>query len=206
MKLKYVLFSTCLMSIFLSACTLDVARPTNVNYISQDDPTWLQHLSKIQQIKSYHNQGQLGYINNKERFSTRFDWQYQNSTNYVLALSSNISSSTLTIEMRNNILRIFDNKGNERSAEEARVLLIKMMGAELPLDKFAFWLKGQPSQNTDYKVGENHLLASFDYPINGQAWTADYLSYHSNLLPLPKDILLKTEGQTLKIRVDNWKY
>ncbi|WP_424410593.1 lipoprotein insertase outer membrane protein LolB [Pasteurella sp. PK-2025] len=205
MKLKHALFSICLTSL-LSACTLDMARPTHVKYISQEDPTWQQHLTQIQQIKQYSNQGQLGYISEKERFSTRFEWQYQNPANYKLHLSSSISATTLTLEMRNHHLRIFDNKGNERQAKEASHLLHAMIGVEFPLEKFALWLKGQPETQSHYKVGENHLLASFDYSLPPNLWTVDYLSYHQQALPLPKDILIKTEGQTLKIRVDHWKY
>lgn len=64
-------------SFFLFACTLDTERPTDVKYISHTDPTWQQHLSQLKKIRNYTNQGQLGYISQKERFSTRFDWQYQ---------------------------------------------------------------------------------------------------------------------------------
>ncbi|HDR1028082.1 TPA: lipoprotein localization protein LolB [Pasteurella multocida] len=195
-----------LASFFLFACTLDTERPTDVKYISHTDPTWQQHLSQLKKIRDYTNQGQLGYISQKERFSTRFDWQYQNPTNYRLTLSSTLSPTTLSIEVRHNVMHLSDNKGPLRSAQDAKRLLKEIVGMDLPLDQFALWLKGQPDESREYRVAENHLLAHFSYPIDNQQWTADYLSYHQLPLPLPKDILLKTEGQTLKIRIDNWTY
>ncbi|MDO5053832.1 MAG: lipoprotein insertase outer membrane protein LolB [Pasteurella oralis] len=205
MKKPYFFFSV-IISLILSACTLDTERPINIKYIDKTNPNWQQHLSQIKKIQQYSNQGQLGYISTQERFSTRFNWQYQNSANYLLTLSSTISSTTLTLEMRNNLMRVYDNKGNQRATPDAKQLLKEMIGVDFPLEQFALWLKGQPDEKLDYKVGENHLLASFSYPLNNRIWTADYLSYHQQNLPLPKDILLKTEGQTLKIRIDNWKY
>lgn len=206
MKKQYCFLPIAIISLLLTACTLDTARPTDVQYISNTDPTWLQHLAKIKTIQQYRNQGQLGYISTQERFSTRFNWQYQNEGNYRLVLSSTVSSTTFTIEMRNNVMRIYDNKGNQRSAEEAEYLLKEMIGVNFPLVQFAHWMKGQPDESSNYNVATNHLLASFDYSLKNNTWTADYLSYHQQNLPLPKEILLKTEGQTLKIRIDNWTY
>ncbi|MGC6359815.1 lipoprotein insertase outer membrane protein LolB [Bisgaard Taxon 45] len=205
MKKQHFLFPV-VASLFLFACTLDSERPTDVKYISNTDPSWQQHLSQLKKIHAYTNQGQLGYISQQERFSTRFAWQYHNPTHYRLTLSSTLSRTSLSIEVRNNIMQLSDDKGPLRSAQDAKRLLREIVGMDLPLDQLALWLKGQPDENNAYQVGENHLLAHFSYPVNNSLWTADYLSYHPYPLPLPKDILLKTAGQTLKIRIDNWTY
>ena len=203
MRIK--LLSALALSSLLAACTMDAERPTDVKHISNQDPQWQQHLAEIKKIQSYNAQGQLGYISKKERFSTRFDWQYQNPKNYVLKLSSNLSAQTLQIAMQPHGMTISDNKGRQRSAADARTLLREIVGMDLPLAQFATWLKGQPAERADYQVGENHLLASFSYPVNGQTWTADYTSYHNDKPQLPENILLKTQGQTLKIKVDSWQ-
>lgn len=102
-------------------------------------------------------------------------------------------------------MTISDNKGRQRSAADAKMLLREIIGMDFPLDEFVFWLKGQPKDNSDYLVAENHFLGSFTHRVDGKTWTADYLSYHLNRQPpMPENILLKTEGQTLKIRVDEW--
>lgn len=190
--------------VLLNACTLDAERPTNVKTIPTNDPQWQAHLAQIKQIQSYNAQGQLGYISPQMRFSTRFDWQYQNAQNYVLTLFSNLSRQTLQIKMQPQGMTISDDKNRSRSAEDAKSLLREMIGMDLPLDKLATWLKGQPTTNTPYLVGENHLLASFSYQIDGNTWTVDYLSYHQHPA-LPENILLKTDGQTLKIKIDEWQ-
>lgn len=208
MKLKQ-LFPILFSAFILTGCALDIDenRPTDVKTISKSDRTWQQHLAQLKRITHYATAGQLGYISPTERFSSRFEWQYQNANNYTLKLYSTISSSSLVLQMHNAGMTISDNKGIQRSERDAKMLVREIVGMEVPLDQLATWLKGQPDERADYQVGENHYLASFSYPVDGVTWSADYLVYHQNQTPaLPKDILLKNANQTLKIRVDNWAF
>ena len=86
MKLLKSLLAPVFASVILSACTLDAERPTDVQHIDKNDITWQQHLKKIKQIQSYSTKGQIGYISPQERFSSRFEWQYQNPKAYKLKL------------------------------------------------------------------------------------------------------------------------
>ena len=147
------------IGLLLTGCVVtDEQRPTDVKHIDSTDPAWQQHLQQIKRIEGYQALGQLGYISKKERFSTRFDWQYHNPQNYTLKLYSTLSSETLQIQMHAQGMTISDNKGRQRSAADAKLLLREIIGMDFPLDQFAFWLKGQPKDNDDYHVGENHLL------------------------------------------------
>lgn len=204
-------FLSVAFSLFLLAgcSTLDISdtRPTHSAYLPKTDPLWLQHLDQLKQIRNYSNQGQLGYISDKKRFSARFNWQYQDAQSYTLLLSSTLTASSLKLQMTPQGLIISDHKGNQRTSEDAGLLLKEIVGMDVPLHKLSAWLKGQPEDNIDYNIGANHLLANMSYSIEDQLWTADYLNYQSvQHLALPKDILLKNQKQTLKIRVDNWKY
>lgn len=206
--MKTFKFLTALLAaLTLAACTMDAERPTNVQYIDKNDAAWQQHLQKIQQIQAYRAQGQIGYISPKERFSSRFEWQYQNPQSYTLKLYSLVSKSTLLIEMHPQGMTISDNNGNRQSARDAKLLLREMIGMDVPLEHFAYWLKGQPARDADYQVGLNHLLGAFTYNVDGAQWTADYLSYHPQNA-MPENILLKNDStkQTLKIRVDEWTF
>jgi outer membrane lipoprotein LolB len=195
-----------LLSLFLSACT--VSEPEKpIVYVEQNAPLWQQQLQRLNQITTYSSSGQLGYISAKERFSTRFDWQFVNDQNYQLHLSSGLSSSTMTLRMTTHGLIVTDNKGNARIAEDAQLLLKEIVGMEFPIELFSYWLKGQPQGTNHYKVGQNYLLAELDYTINGQQWRAKYSDYYlQQQPPLPKDILISGEQQQLKIRVDEWKF
>ena len=86
--MKTIKFSLWILfaGLLLGGCTVDQQRPTDVKYIEKTDPTWQQHLKQLQQIKSYQGLGQLGYISTKERFSTRFDWQYLDPKLHVKTL------------------------------------------------------------------------------------------------------------------------
>ncbi|OOF58267.1 lipoprotein insertase outer membrane protein LolB [Rodentibacter myodis] len=205
--MKSLKFLTALLiTAVLTACTLDAERPTNVQYLEKNDTVWQQHLQKIEQIQQYRTKGQIGYISPKERFSSRFEWQYQHSKSYTLKLYSLISQSTLLIEMHPQGMTISDNNGNRQSARNAKLLLQEMIGMDVPLEHLAYWLKGQPV-GSDYKVGLNHFLGAFNYSLDGSIWTADYLSYHEENA-MPENILLKnkTTSQTLKIRIDEWAF
>lgn len=193
----------------LFGCSLDISdnRPANVQYIEKSDLTWQQHLKKLKHISSYRTKGLLGYISPKQRFSTTFDWKYNHPQEYTLVLSSTLSSSKLTFQMNAQGLTISDEKGRQRSARDAQTLLQEIVGMNIPLTQLAIWLKGEPSDLQDYNVGTNHLLANFDYIMNKQHWTVDYLNYHQiQTLALPRDILLKNDQQTLKIRVNEWEF
>lgn len=209
--MRFIQFFLVLLSVlFLAGClSLDINenRPTQIKTIEKTDRTWLQHLNKIKQIQSYQAQGQLGYISTKQRFSSRFTWQYQNSKNYQLTLYSTLSSSSLTLKMQPTGIIISDNKGRQRSEADAKYLMREIIGMDVPFEYLSTWLKGEPNEQTDYQVGENHYLVSFSYPVDEDIWTADYLVYHQDKDPaLPKDILLKNNTQTLKIRIDSWQY
>ncbi|WP_439328382.1 lipoprotein insertase outer membrane protein LolB [Lonepinella sp. BR2357] len=207
MKLKQLSLIVLSALLFTGCSSLDIneQRPTDIKTISKTDQIWQQHLSQLKQIQRYQAQGQLGYISAKERFSSRFEWQYVNPKNYTLKLYSTISASSLTLQMHNAGMTISDNKGNQRSEQDAKSLVKDIVGMDVPLAQLATWLKGQPDEKAEYQVGENHYLSSFSYPVDGIIWTADYLVYHQDRTPaLPKDILLKNATQTLKIRVDNW--
>ncbi|MDC2824888.1 lipoprotein insertase outer membrane protein LolB [Rodentibacter pneumotropicus] len=206
--MKSLKFLTALfITTILTACTLDAERPTNMQYLDKTDATWQQHLQKIEKIQQYRARGQIGYISPSERFSSRFEWQYQNPQSYTLKLYSLISKSTLLIEMQPQGMTISDNNGNRQSARNAKLLLQEMIGMNIPLEHLAYWMKGQPAVNSDYKVGMNHLLGTFSYPFDDSTWTADYLTYHTEN-SMPENILLKNQNtsQTLKIRVVEWAF
>lgn len=201
-----------LLTSSLVGCSLDVdkvanERPQQIQTISKSDPQWQQHLTQLKKIKSYQSEGQLGYISPKERFSSRFEWQYQNPQNYRLKLYSTISATSLTIQRHNAGMTVSDNKGNQRSEADIKMLMRELIGMDVPLEHLANWLKGLPDEKADYQVGTNHYLANFSYQVDGAIWTADYLDYHSNPpLAMPRTILLKNQQQTLKVRIDNWGF
>lgn len=183
------------------------SRDSTIQYIANSDPNWLAHLQRIQQIGAYRSSGTFGYISPKERFSARFDWHYRDANNYRLKLSSSFSSRVLIVEQNSQGLILTDNKGQQRSAIDSQQLMREIIGIDLPLDRLAKWLTGQPDNAQDYRVAANYRLVSFSQQIDGQNWNAQYLSYKDYKgLELPRDILLKNKQISLKIRIDKWEF
>ena len=121
--------------IFTGCSSLDISerRPSDIKTIAKSDRTWQQHLSQIKRIQRYSAQGQIGYISAQERFSSRFEWQYQNPQNYTLKLYSTISTTSLEMQRHPSGMTISDNKGNRRSEADAKMLIREIVGMEVPL-------------------------------------------------------------------------
>ena len=98
------------------------------------------------------------------------------------------------MEMHPNGMTISDNKGNQQSDKNAKLLLREIIGMDVPLEHLSYWLKGQPADNADYQVGTNHLLSELKVPDLmvrcGQLIT---LSYHADN-SMPENILLKNKS------------
>lgn len=178
-----------------------------IETVAQNDARWQQHLAKLRQIKQYKANGQLGYISAKERFSTQFDWQYINDNNYQLFLSSGLSRETLTLKMTPMGLMVRDNKGNQRAKKDAHMLLQEIIGMDFPIELFSYWLKGEPKGTQNYTVrSTDHLLNAFVYTVNGERWVAHYGEYQATMPKLPQEIMIQSEAQKLKVRVDKWTF
>lgn len=195
----------------LTACNSVLDAPTEVQkptiQIAHNDPQWQQHLAQLAKIQSYKASGQFGYISPEERFSSHFNWQFHNSMNFNLVLSSNLSNKSMTLQRNMRGLTVSDSEGNSRSDRDIDALMQEIIGISFPIDQFAYWVKGQPEKEGNYVVNEKRQLSQFSYPINGVVWKASYVEYHEDRVPnLPKLIVLENGTQTLKIRIDKWGY
>ena len=196
---KYL--SLCLV-FSLTACSNQIQQtpPTVIN----QSLAWLKHQQQLTQIQTYQVSGQLGYIG-KKRFSTHFDWQFNSPENYRLTLSVALIGSTFSLIHTTQGLTIIDDKGKTYFDRNAHTLIKNILGIDFPLEAFPTWLKGLPS-TTHYQLTNNGLLASFNYPFEGQNWQVKYLTYDHSLTPtLPEQIILKSTNQTIKIHLKQWR-
>ena len=180
-------------------------KPTN--QIAHTDPLWQQHLSQLNKIKAYSAKGIFGYISPKERFSSHFDWQYKTPTSFNLTLSSNLSSKSLKLQRSSMGMTVSDDKGRSRTTQNIDGLIEEIIGVSFPIDQFAYWVKGQPENHSQYVINDKRQLDHFEYVVNDITWTVNFVEYHQDRQPyLPKLIVLENGEQTLKIRIDEWVY
>lgn len=208
-KLTKLLSLTLLFA--LAGCNSVLDAPTEITQpmvaIPHNDAKWQQHLAQLTQIKAYSAKGQFGYISPEERFSSHFDWQYKTPTNFGLTMSSNLSSKSLKLQRNAYGMTISDSEGRSRTEADVAMLMEEIIGVSFPIDQFAYWVKGQPEQQSNYVVNEKRQLAQFDYAVNGTLWKVRFVEYHEDRQPnLPKLIVLENGSQTLKIRIDHWAY
>lgn len=208
-KLTKLLSLTLLFA--LAGCHSVLDAPTEITQpsvtIPHNDAKWQQHLAQLTQINAYSAKGQFGYISPEERFSSHFDWQYKTPTNFGLTMSSNLSSKSLKLQRNAYGMTISDSEGRSRTEADVAMLMEEIIGVSFPIDQFAYWVKGQPEQQSNYIVNEKRQLAQFDYAVNGVLWKVRFVEYHEDRPPnLPKLIVLENGSQTLKIRIDHWAY
>ena len=203
---KIMLAISILMLSFLTACSQNTERHSTqkIKFLPQTDPQWQSHLSKLQQIKKYSINGQLGYLTAKKRASTAFQWNYQSDTDYQLNLSSTLNLVSFSLKMTSQGLFLTDNDSKTYYINSLSEFLEKQFGVDIPLYQLTTWLKGQPLQDQNYLVGDNHLLAEFNYQINNTNWRVRYLSYTQDPLPMPKILQLNNDKQTIKIKITDW--
>lgn len=203
---KIMLAISILMLSFLTACSQNTERHSTqkIKFLPQTDPQWQSHLSKLQQIKKYSINGQLGYLTAKKRVSTAFQWNYQSDTDYQLNLSSTLNLVNMSLRMTPEGLFLTNNDGETYYIHSLNQFLKAQFGFDIPLKQLTTWLKGEPLQGQDYLVGSNHLLAEFTYQINNMNWRVRYLSYTQDSLPMPEILQLDNGKQTIKIKITNW--
>lgn len=206
-------FLLCSLLVVLAGCKSVLDEPTKTQSptmeIAHSDPQWQAHIAQLDQIQAYDTKGQFGYISQtpKERFSSSFDFNYRNSQDFALELSSNLSSKTLKLHRTMRGLTVSDSEGRSRTERDVQKLMAEIIGVAFPIDQFAYWLKGKPEVNSRYIVNSDRHLAQFSYPLDGNVWTASYVEYHTDRSPaLPKLIVLESGDKTLKIRIDQWQY
>lgn len=211
LKFNKAFFFVSVATLLLSGCSSVLDAPTQIEHpttqIPHTDPQWQQHLVKLNQIKDYQTKGQFGYISPDERFSSYFEWQYHTPTNFSLTMSSNLSSKSIKLQRNKYGMTISDEKGRSRTEQDIDLLMQEIIGVSFPIDQFAYWVKGQPENHSQYIVNEKRQLAQFNYLLHGTNWKVSFIEYHEDRIPaLPKLISLENGTQTLKIRIDQWVY
>ncbi|MFK5041860.1 lipoprotein insertase outer membrane protein LolB, partial [Glaesserella parasuis] len=184
-KLTKLLSLTLLFA--LAGCHSVLDAPTEITQptvaIPHNDAKWQQHLAQLTQINAYSAKGQFGYISPEERFSSHFDWQYKTPTNFGLTMSSNLSSKSLKLQRNVYGMTISDSEGRSRTEADVAMLMEEIIGVSFPIDQFAYWVKGQPEQQSNYVVNEKRQLAQFDYAVNGTLWKVRFVEYHEDRQP-----------------------
>ena len=128
---------------------------------------------------------------------------YKNINHYKIDLSSTLNLVSMSLAMTPQGL-LLKSDGKTYYIESLEKFLNTQFGFDIPLEQLTTWLKGQPLPGQNYRVGKNHLLAEFNYPINNVNWRVRYLTYTQTDLPMPQTLQLENGKQTIKIRIANW--
>ncbi|MSP86172.1 MAG: outer membrane lipoprotein LolB [Methylotenera sp.] len=161
-----------------------------------------QHLQRIAAIQQFSIKGRIGVQADGKGFSGRLTWQHDNVSDDI-ALYSPLGGQIASIKRTVEKVTLEDAKGNSISAADAEMLTQTALGWRLPLTGLADWSLGRPARNTAQASvwdAQGHLIS-----LKQDGWDIEYQNYSAqNGYFLPNKILLKSEGVTLKLLVEQW--
>ncbi len=171
---------------------------------------WIEHQSTVEKITQFSVTGKLAYISPNERLSASFYWQ-QDTDNLSLRLSNFLGATLLKLDVSPHQAVLIDNEGTQHQGENAKSLLKRLTGVNLPISDLMLWIKGIPAKNNAYTLGEDNRLASLYETkadqTSSKGWKVTYEDYDrdtDNLLP--SSITLTYAEQEVKLRVSKWEY
>ncbi len=196
----FLLFSLLAYTSLFTGCATAPIEPTQ----------WTEHQSAVEKITQFSVTGKLAYISPKERLSASFYWQ-QDTDNLSLRLSNFLGATLLKLDASPDHALLIDNEGTEHKGKNAKSLLKKLTGVNLPISDLMLWIKGIPAKNNAYTLGEDNRLASLyenkEGEGNKKGWKVTYDAYDQNTDNLlPSSITLTYEQQEVKLRVSQWEY
>lgn len=156
---------------------------------------WQNMELKLNKINNIIEQGRLGIINNKERGSANFYYVFKNEE-LNIELTSPIGSQIGNLIANNNEATLFFN-GQYYKEDNESLLLYKILGFNI--DKYALnkIILGIPQGEVERDQQGRIVYAKTD---DFEIIYGDFREF--NNIALPKDITLKGNGETVKLKVN----
>lgn len=192
-----------LVALVLTACVTKT--PQQGPGKSPDSSQWKQHQQAVSQVNKFETRGAFAYLSDKQKVYARFNWQQQAEDRYRLLLTSPIGSTELQLDQQGSTVQLVDNKGQRYMSHNAEEMVTKLTGMAIPLQNLRQWMLGLPGQADSFTLNDHYQLQTADYTQNGVTWHVVINSYNNDITPaLPANVELTTEGQRIKLRMDNW--
>ena len=173
-------------------------------YKAEDAPagSWLAQKKSLAQLQQWQLSARLGIITADERGSLSLFWR-QNSDDYRMNLTNVVGKRVFDLSRRGRSVQLTDSDGQQHQAADARELVQRLTGWDLPVEQLSYWIKGLPGA-TDQVTYDQHGRPQ---TIHAHGWQLRYLGYTQiEGLWLPSRLDLSHEGTRLRLAINQWEF
>lgn len=173
-------------------------------YQAQQAPSgsWQAQKATLTQLQDWQLSARLGIITPDERGSLSLFWR-QNSDDYRLNLTNVVGKRVFDLSRRRGTIQLTDSEGQLHTAGNARDLVFRLTGWDLPVEQLAYWIKGLPGEadRVDYDADGRPRT------VQAQGWQLTYLGYtRIRGLWLPSHLSLTHGDTTLRLAISQWEF
>ena len=185
-----------IFSIFLISCA-------NTRQPKIGNITWSQHLTSMQQTKTWQITGKMAFNNSKQGANANFIWRQQGNT-FNLELFGPFGTERSIVTGTPNKVTLVSHAGEKLSATTPEDLLNKKLGWHIPISGLKYWIRGIPAPNSPIQKktftpdGLLKILRQQDWIIN----YSEYKFFNNSILP--SKITLNNQNLKVKIAIHSW--
>ncbi|WP_175514115.1 lipoprotein insertase outer membrane protein LolB [Oceanisphaera psychrotolerans] len=172
-------------------------------YQAQEAPagSWQAQKTTLTQLQQWQLSARLGIITPDERGSLSLFWR-QDRDDYRMNLTNVVGKRVFDLTRRQGQIMLTDHEGQQHQATDARELVLRLTGWDLPVEQLSYWIKGLPGEQDQVEYDAdgrpNTILA--------HGWKLRYLGYtRIDGLWLPSRLDLTHNDTTLRLAISQWE-
>ncbi|TDW62039.1 lipoprotein insertase outer membrane protein LolB [Oceanimonas baumannii] len=163
--------------------------------------SWQAQKQQLTKLEHWQLAAKLGIITPDERGSLSLFWR-NNSDDYRLNLTNVVGKRVFDLSRLSGRIELIDSEGQRHTADNARDLVYRLTGWDLPVEQLADWIKGLPGNADTVSFDQDGRPAL----VQSHGWQLRYLGYTQiDQLWLPSRLELSHAGTTLKLAVSRWE-
>ncbi|GGB31910.1 outer-membrane lipoprotein LolB [Oceanisphaera marina] len=163
--------------------------------------SWLAQKNALAQLQQWQLSARLGIITSDERGSLSLFWR-QNRNDYRMNLTNVVGKRVFDLSRQGRSVQLTDSDGQQHQAADARELVQRLTGWDLPVEQLSYWIKGLPGA-TDQVTYDEHGRPS---TIKAHGWELRYLGYTQiEGLWLPSRLDLSHQDTKLRLAINQWE-
>ncbi len=163
--------------------------------------SWQAQKTTLTQLQQWQLSARLGIITPDERGSLSLFWR-QDRDDYRMNLTNVVGKRVFDLTRRQGHIMLTDHEGQQHPATDARELVFRLTGWDLPVEQLSYWIKGLPGEQDQVEYDAdgrpNTILA--------HGWKLRYLGYtRIDGLWLPSRLDLTHNDTTLRLAISQWE-
>nr|WP_275588111.1 lipoprotein insertase outer membrane protein LolB [Oceanisphaera litoralis] len=172
-------------------------------YQAQEAPagSWQAQKITLTQLQQWQLSARLGIITAEERGSLSLFWR-QNSDDYRMNMTNLVGKRAFDLTRHQGLVVLTDSEGRQHQADNARELVFRLTGWDLPVEQLSYWIKGLPGEADQVEYDTDGRPQT----IVAHGWRLRYLGYtRIDGLWLPSRLDLTHDDTTLRLAINQWE-